>query len=765
MRKILLLTLALWLHLLSVNAQESRCRLMGRVSDDSGSGLPNVTIRIEASGMVYGGATESDGRYDIQIPAASDSIDVTYSMLGFGTKTVRIMPRGHIKRDVTMSESATAISEVIVEGRSVIKKSDNVAYIPNKKQVNGANSGISLLSNLMIPQVSVNRMTGEVKANNGSGVSFYINGRKSSPSEIENLRPKDVRRVEYYDNPTDKFQEDGIAKVINYVLKDYEYGGYADLRTDTRWLYETGAYKAIVNYAGKKMKYTLTAGMETDKDTGKGGEAVYTYEMQPGFTKTVSPMERTVKNRKYYGLLRTTYSAGKTMLTIQPGMTWSETPDYMEQTNVAYSPQRYPDASALQTRYSRSIEPAVETSFSTSYGRHSTSVDLSYAYGSNRYKRTYTEGSGMDPTVNDTHEEAHTALLNLRQSMRLGRKSSVSLLMVGLYSRNETEYKGTITDNQGLEVFGLQLLPTYSQTFGDKLSLYLRAGIYLQHYKVSGEKSRTEKTPRVIMSLDYQPDGKSSISLYGYMLSNEPQLSAINSTEQQLNQYETMRGNPDLHVQDIYIAGLNYSRYMSRISLTAYAQYTGYTNMVKDIYTPEDGMMVCTFINDGSYHHLSLKADATAYLCGRSLQLKGGIGYERWMMRGLYSDNLSRFVYDFSATSFIGPFTISGYFRPSAKELGFLSYITKTRCDYGLAAAWGHKEWTAEVGCRRIFETSPFVDSRLDKDTYKYNMRYFSDAYDKQVYVKLSYNFDFGRKVEREDIRMATRAASAIMKP
>lgn len=91
------------------------------------------------------------------------------------------------------------------------REGDHILAIPTKEQRKHAVTGYDLLSNLMIPGVSVERSTGSVTTPNGAA-TLYIDGREVDFREVQSLRPKDVSRVEYFDVPTGKYAKDAYAE-------------------------------------------------------------------------------------------------------------------------------------------------------------------------------------------------------------------------------------------------------------------------------------------------------------------------------------------------------------------------------------------------------------------------------------------------------------------------------------------------------------------------------------------------------------------------
>lgn len=104
------------------------------------------------------------------------------------------------------------LGEVVVKSSYLTREDDHILAIPTKEQRKHAVTGYDLLSNLMIPGVSVERSTGSVTTPNGAA-TLYIDGREVDFREVQSLRPKDVSRVDYFDVPTGKYAKDAYALV------------------------------------------------------------------------------------------------------------------------------------------------------------------------------------------------------------------------------------------------------------------------------------------------------------------------------------------------------------------------------------------------------------------------------------------------------------------------------------------------------------------------------------------------------------------------
>lgn len=90
----------------------------GKVTDESGVGLPGVNILIK--GTTSGTTSDANGNYTIDVPSTSGVL--VFSFIGYTTQEVSFDGRSVI--DIAMQPSAETLSEVVVVGYGVQRKSD-----------------------------------------------------------------------------------------------------------------------------------------------------------------------------------------------------------------------------------------------------------------------------------------------------------------------------------------------------------------------------------------------------------------------------------------------------------------------------------------------------------------------------------------------------------------------------------------------------------------------------------------------------------------
>ena len=116
------------------------------------------------------------------------------------------------------------LDEVVVEARNQRLGAEVSTYIPTSKQKNSSQTAADLLNRMAIPQIKISA-NDNITDLAGKSVDVFIDFLPASKDDLQGMRMQDVKKVEYYDFPSDpRFQ--GKAHVINFVMQKYEYGGY-----------------------------------------------------------------------------------------------------------------------------------------------------------------------------------------------------------------------------------------------------------------------------------------------------------------------------------------------------------------------------------------------------------------------------------------------------------------------------------------------------------------------------------------------------------
>ncbi len=211
--------------------QKSLLEIKGNLVDaDNQEALPYATITLfqtQDSSMVSGGITDERGTFSLQAPAGN--YFATINFMGYASKNIselsldpgqKILDLG----EISINAQTTDLDEVVVKGEkdfvelALDKKVFNVSQDP----INAGRTAADILGNL--PSVTLDGQ-GNVSLRGSNNVQILIDGKPSgllSFDGAEGLRQLQgglVDNIEIITNPSARYQAEGMAGIINIVLK------------------------------------------------------------------------------------------------------------------------------------------------------------------------------------------------------------------------------------------------------------------------------------------------------------------------------------------------------------------------------------------------------------------------------------------------------------------------------------------------------------------------------------------------------------------
>lgn len=748
----------------TASAQSNTLKVSGTVKDAQDKGLVGVNIIVKSSEGTFGGVSGRNGEYEVSFIAA-DTVAVSYSYVGFQTYTFSVIANGNIKRDVILTDKSLTLGEVEVTASNINMKGDHVTYMPTKKQVNGANNGVMLLFNMMIPQLKVSPMENSVATSDQTSLGIFIDERQADVNELARLRPKDISRVEYYEMPTGVFARSGIDRALNIVTKKYTSGGYVDVRTNTQVTYLQGNYSVQASLDKGNVNMLVMAGSNVAKNDNTGSTTKNDYMFDTPFTKYMYYDFNETKNLSDYGLLRATVRGKRSYFLAQAMLAWNETPDNTDIRSVSYSDNFYPAAKSFTSSYSNGLTPSLLLSHQIRFNKKDMlNWNLSYSYSRNKNRSRYEEGD-FAPIINNAKDRYHSLVAGLNYLHAFGNGGQLNFELANFLNNSNSVYSGTSPSQQEMLTNEFLLISSYTHRFGKKFSLMLRFGIDVNTYKVNGMETVTKLYTRPGLNANYKIDGTSSLTLTAYAGSFTPSLSLMNEAEQRVSEYEIKRGNPNLLAGKPITSVLSYSKYWNKFSLAAYAMYNGTIDNYVNLFTIEGSNMVNTHINGGNFHSYVVGVNGVLRLLSNSLQLRLSPTFSHKALTGTYRNKHNRFFIYSEVYYSTGAFSFSGYYTSPQTILVSSPVYSKSKCDYGMTASWSHRGLFVQVGCSNIFNGKrDYSKNYFNYGAYNTFVKAFSRSLGAQVYLNLSYNFDFGRKVKRQDVKVNTSSNSGILK-
>lgn len=229
--------------------------IVGTVADSAGRALSGAAVTIknsDASSIVTGTLTDSKGKFRIEGLSQGKYV-VHVSYLGHkATQTpIELTPQALTANlsTVRLATDVIAVEGVTAEAlRSAVTVGvDRNVYSTKNMPAASGGSTTDLLRN--VPELDVD-VDGNVKLQGSQSVALHINGRPSPmrgealKNFLQSMPANRVDRVEIVPNPSAKYDPEGIAGIVNIVLKegvDLGTSGSFSLNADTRGRHGTSA--------------------------------------------------------------------------------------------------------------------------------------------------------------------------------------------------------------------------------------------------------------------------------------------------------------------------------------------------------------------------------------------------------------------------------------------------------------------------------------------------------------------------------------------
>lgn len=654
------------------------------------------------------------------------------------------------------------LGEVVVKSSYLTRAGDHILAIPTKEQRKHAVTGYDLLSNLMIPGVSVERSTGSVTTPNGAA-TLYIDGREVDFREVQSLRPKDVSRVEYFDVPTGKYAKDAYA--INIIMKPLNNGGYTQLDASQNVGYLYGDYNLISKFVTGTKSLNLWAGysMKNPKSSMDENETFIFPDYQlnrlqhynnADNRQTEEYVQASISNRgrKYIWMLR-------------GGMAWNASKNGVNNGMTEY----WKTAAAIKngsildinTR-NKSYRPSVYF-----YGLHtfSNTKSLDYVfdgyYSRNDYDRLYNDDNVSFRSL--VKEDYYYIKANANYSMAFSHRNRLAFSLYEFMRISDSEYIGTSAYNQNLHSSETILFADYSQRLGS-FFFDINPGLSFLTYRLEGMKSINHLTPRLQARATYRIDKVQQLQFMFALGNTYPRINTINNVEQQIDPVIILKGNSNMDNSILLNPRLSHTLNLNKFALQTGVSYFYQNHSIISDYYIRDGHLISTFRDDCIYHRPSADMSIT-YKPSGTLNMKLSGQWVKHLVRGgAEHRNLSAFSGTAMINYYVREFSFGASIATPSRDLIDSQINRKTFWRYQLSAMWNHGNLAIEANANNLFMMKNNIVDELSASYYSFKQIDQSRSYNQYANLKIVYSFDYGKKTSKSPDYKHQNSESAILK-
>lgn len=679
----------------------------------------------------------------------------------------------HAEDDLVADADSTArrvemLDEVIVKSRHVVRNGNTTMLFPTNRDRRFAAGGIDVLSNMNIPEISVNPLDKSITAYGGEPVSLFVDFQPVSTDQMRNIRPQDIERIDIIRSPEDpRFQNSRV--VANYIMKKYEYGGYTKLTASQAFPTTKGNYEVYSKLSYKRMTYDVTAGTNYSYSGNSSGEEDYSVFRFP--SEIIERQSVSLSNQKRSLSpsisVRAKYNATNLSITNTAGFNYTRLNPSDNRNLVTFS-DIFPTTES--NRNASIINKGAAWNGNCWFrmpDKSSIYFNGGFNWTENRDLSTYILGE-FSPIVNNIYERLFAANGGLNYSRRIGRHS-ISVGLGGGWSSNRLDYLSSdITDVYYREGYG-QIGVSADLSF-ERFMVSPSVTLSISSERLNDDIA-TKWLPKAFVPFNIQLSQVSVINGSLEYAKGATSASYRSPVAVRQNEIEVLRGNENLDDYDMYNAHVGYSHYFgSWLNMYLDARFNMEDNVVVPVYSAETSetglpLMVTDITNNGSVSNTSIALTLAGEYFDRKLALavEGSLSY--FTQRGnLRRDEINPNFY-VNATYYLGAFRINGYYSLRHRDCTAWYDLT-TSAYYYISGSWSWRDLFVDVRFSNPFRRS-YVSQISEFSSKEYDNRhiYKTPSFHQAVTLTLSYSFGYGKKVDhRNELRKLNDGASIILK-
>lgn len=658
-------------------------------------------------------------------------------------------------REVTVRVApATGLQEFVVQGDKQFVFDEKSVFVPSRNEKSMSAGGVDLIESMAIASLRVSPVDREIQTAAGEKVSVFIDFLPASAQDLANMRTADVLKVETYNFPKDpRFR--GARHVVNYIMRRYEYGGYAKAQAMQSFIDSNGAYSASARTAYRRMTYDITAGASYVDRNHEGADSRSVYRFGDA-TVTRDRLWDGSKSKSdsWFATMRAILNRKDMVISNTVGLSALHVPVSRSRSLARYStfPQ---EALTENASDSRNISPSWSGEFQFFFPKgFSLVLSPSASYAGNRMNSTFgAPGFGL---VNDVREDAWDYSLFMTLMKALGRQGqhAVQVSAYGVGTGNNMRYYGTSPASVrgrdytgGLDVQGNLQFGRFWANVG--------LAFFLNHTRVDSE-SVTQFTPSGFLAAGYGLSRHSSLSLSYQQNNNTVPMSERGSNVMMVDELDAVTGNPGLKAYKLHRLTLDYTWMPARtFSLQVSGAFNTARNPIVPVYFPVDldgrPMMMRTYVAQGKFNSWRYGAAASLRLFDGILSMRCGLYHRIVRRKGPYEGHLGALDLDGSIqAAYRGFFLRAAYVMPR-RQMSFSGTVRHPHV-LEFTAGWGNGDWNASASLRNPLRSGwTAYTSSLDSGFYSEYSRILGNSRHISVAVNIAYTISYGKEVRRGD--------------
>ncbi|WP_300704306.1 carboxypeptidase-like regulatory domain-containing protein [Bacteroides sp.] len=750
-------------------AQAQILKIKGQIVDEANVPISSATIQcFDAKGTLQGGAVSNNkGNFTCTVNNKGEQYRLLITFVGFQKYEFSFRTNNSDINlgNIALTTKNNQLSDVIITANQTIRKDDKIMIFPSKEQIRHAYDGYSALAMMMISRLNVDIYNKTVTTRSGETL-LCINGREVKTEEVTILNPKDIIRVDFYENHHPEYPL--ASSVIDYIVVKHDHGGAGNISINENLNQVNGMDMAHIRFYHKKSEFTLYANGNYNHYSPHRGEEITTNFRFPNetITNNTYSMPSPIHKNGINTMMSYLYQGVKDQFCISINL------HNEHNSNKRNSQQKYSNKSenllVKDLSHTDDISPAIQFYYkhsfekgrmfrATLYGSYNkTTVERRYqAFADKEVMTDYISLNKdnfykFNPTLFYVHPiQEHSLFADFKYNHK--QTSNV-------YTEGNNKYNNKLTNGQGII------------TIGDNLRIKKIASLTLQLadrmvYINNGKTSSFQHYFSPSLFTNFNLPKNNTIRLMASLGVYDPEMRYYNSAEQRIDQYQILMGNPNLVTSTTFSTEISYNKATKWGNFSYFMSYNrDEKNIFEQVnYDSNKNVFIHTYQNGGTF---------TRFISNVEFQFKLIPNKLTWMISGeydYYSENdwekqtINELLGSTQITLMQKGFNASLSATTPIKQLYRGQFITHP-FSLKIDAGYNYKQWHFGMNIRNPFFNAPMKVKYTTNDYSKVGRTYFPRIQDNVFAVSINYRFNFGQKHQFQSVPMDNTRDSGILK-
>ena len=263
----ILLTICLLLISVNLYAQQAKCSVNGRVTDEKNVSVAYASVAIyKGTTPISGVITDNEGRFTLKINQSKEDYQLVIEFIGYTKYSQQIKPD---KNNISLGTIILKEDAIMLEGASVsakeISQKSSVEHTTINASANLASSKGTAID-ILRSASSVSISNNEISIRGNSNILVLMDGVPTTATDLSTIPAGNIKSIEVITNPDASHDASGTGGIINIVSKKTSIEGLSGIVAANYGFNHFVTANAAISYNKPKASYRFSYNTKYEDD-------------------------------------------------------------------------------------------------------------------------------------------------------------------------------------------------------------------------------------------------------------------------------------------------------------------------------------------------------------------------------------------------------------------------------------------------------------------------------------------------------------------